>query len=145
MTPSILLLVLRAFNAAFRFLLAGRYASPIKAEDNGARTRPFIERKSPAPVVSAATVCNRVLYDYPSLPLNVFHSKFPVSKDAVYTGTALGKALRRGGPPRRYETRVISRGTNAVEIRRIYLPVEDPNLELNVSRRGSSLETFQNA
>lgn len=69
---------------AFRSLL-GRYASLIKAEDNDARTRPFIERKSFAPVASAVIVCNRVLYDYPSLPLNVFHSKFPVSKDAVYT------------------------------------------------------------
>lgn len=71
--------------AAFRSLLVGRYASLIKAEDNSARTEPFIERKSPVPVVNAATVCNRVLYDYPSLPLNVLHSKFPVSKDIVYT------------------------------------------------------------
>lgn len=86
MTPSILPSVLfSGLCAAFRSLLAGRYASPIKTEDNGARTEPFIERKSPVPVASAATVCNRVLYDYPSLSLNVFHFKFSVSKDAVYT------------------------------------------------------------
>lgn len=85
MTPSILPSVLfSGLCAAFRSLLAGRY-SPIKAEDNGARTEPFIERKSPVPVASAATVCNRVLYDYLSLSLNVFHFKFSVSKDAVYT------------------------------------------------------------
>jgi len=70
--------------ASFQSLF-GRYAFLIKVEDNGARTGPFIERKSPMSVASAAIVCNRVLYDYFSFSLNVFHSKFSVSKEAVYT------------------------------------------------------------
>lgn len=123
--------------AAFRSLLVGRYASLIKAEDNGARTRLFIERKSPVPVASAATGCNRVLYDYPFLSLNVFHSKIPVSKDAAFTRRDVRKALRREarGPPRR----VVTKLPNAVEIRRIYLLVKESEFGVECVLAGSSL------